>query len=89
MAKRLAAFECFYPWVKARGLEYFKNRLIQAPRDSGEALRLTVQHCNSRELQQRAVRALQFKCELLWSMLDSIHGACFGLGAKRAFRGKE
>jgi len=78
MAKRLAAFERCYPWVKARGLEYFKNRLTQAPRDSGEALEMTLHYCNTRELQQAAVRALEFKCDLLWSMLDSIHWACFG-----------
>src|SRR5436190_3951466 len=78
MAKRLAAFERFYPWVKARGPEYFKSRLTQAPRDSGEALELTIRHCNTRELQEAAVRALQFKCDLLWAMLDSIHWACFG-----------
>lgn len=85
MAKRLAAFERFYPWVQPRGLEYFKNRLTQAPRDSGEALCLTLRHCNTRELQQAAVRALQFKCDLLWAMLDSIHWACFGSpsGCKR------
>jgi len=83
MAKRLAAFERFYPWVKSRGLEYFKNRLTQAPRDSGEALELTIHHCNSRELQESAVRALEFKCDLLWSMLDSVHWACFGGPHKR------
>jgi len=88
MAKRLAAFERFYPWVKARGLEYFKNRLTQAPRDSGEALQLTLRQCNTRELQEQAIRALQFKCELLWSMLDSIHWACFGQPPGRAHRGK-
>lgn len=84
MAKRLAAFQRYYPWVKPRGLEYFKNRLTQAPRDSGEALELTVKHCNTRELQQAAVRALEFKCELLWAVLDAIHWACFGKHQRRS-----
>lgn len=88
MAKRLAAFERFYPWVNTRGLEYFKNRLTQAPRDSGEALQLTLRQCNTRELQEQAVRALQFKCDLLWSMLDSIHWACFGSKSGRTSRRK-
>lgn len=78
MAQRLDAFERFYPWVESHGLEYFKNRLTQAPRDSGEALSLTLQHCATREMQERAVSALQFKCDLLWAMLDSIHLACGG-----------
>ncbi len=76
MARRLEAFQRFYPWVEPRGLEYFKNRLTQAPRDSGEALELTVRYCATRELQEAALKALVFKCDLLWAMLDAIHLAC-------------
>ena len=79
MAKRLEAFERFYKWIDPAGLEYFRRRLVQAPRDSGEALRLTLEHCATRELQEAALRALQFKCDLLWAMLDAIHSRCFGL----------
>jgi pyrroloquinoline-quinone synthase len=73
MSKRLKAFVRFYPWVEPGGLEYFRNRLIQAPRDSGEALKLTLDHCRSREMQNAALGALRFKCELLWAMLDCVH----------------
>ena len=73
MAQRLEAFERFYRWIDPRGLEYFRNRLTQARRDSGEALELTLTYCDTRAAQQQAVRALQFKCDLLWAMLDSIH----------------
>lgn len=76
MARRLAAFEKHYTWVEARGLDYFKSRLTQARRDSREALELTLQQCVTREMQQAAVGALQFKCDLLWAMLDAIHQAC-------------
>ena len=79
MAKRLEAFQRFYPWVDASGLDYFAGRLVQAPRDSGEALKLTLDHCNTREKQEAALRALQFKCDLLWAMLDAIHGRCLAL----------
>jgi pyrroloquinoline-quinone synthase len=72
MSKRLAAFERFYPWIEPRGLEYLRNRLTQAPRDAREGLRLTLTHCNTREMQEAAVRALQFKCDLLWATLDAI-----------------
>jgi pyrroloquinoline-quinone synthase len=78
MAKRLVAFKRYYPWVKASGLEYFTRRLTQAPRDSGEALQLTLDHCVTLEMQQAALRALQFKCDLLWAMLDAIHERCRG-----------
>lgn len=72
MAQRLQAFEKFYNWIEPAGLEYFRNRLTQARRDSGEALQLTLAHCTTRESQEAAVRALQFKCDLLWAMLDAI-----------------
>jgi pyrroloquinoline-quinone synthase len=76
MAARLAAFRQYYQWVKPEGLEYFANRLSQAPRDSREGLELTLQYCATREMQEAAVRALQFKCDLLWAMLDAIHTGC-------------
>jgi len=72
MAKRLAAFRRHYRWVNPRGLDYFSRRLTQAPRDSGEGLALTLQYCSTRDMQEAAVRALQFKCDLLWAMLDAI-----------------
>ena len=72
MAKRLAAFEQLYPWVQPWGFDYFRRRLTQAPRDSGEGLELTLQYCSTRELQEAAVQALRFKCDVLWRMLDAI-----------------
>jgi pyrroloquinoline-quinone synthase len=75
MSARLEAFEKFYPWIDARGLDYFRRRLSQARRDSDEALAFTLEYCNSPELQREAVRALEFKCDVLWSMLDAIHHA--------------
>jgi len=73
MSKRITAFERHYPWVKEEGLRYFRGRLTQAPRDADFALRLVVERCQSRELQEQAVAALKFKCELLWAMLDAMH----------------
>jgi pyrroloquinoline-quinone synthase len=79
MAKRLEAFERHYTWVNPGGLEYFKNRLTQAKRDSSEALQITTTYCATREMQEAAVRALQFKCDLLWAQLDAIHHQCSSL----------
>jgi pyrroloquinoline-quinone synthase len=75
MSERLAAFERHYPWVPAWGLEYFRARLSLARRDSQQALELTLAYCRTPDLQQEAVRALQFKCDVLWAMLDSIAAA--------------
>lgn len=79
MAKRLAAFQKHYRWIDSTGLEYFRKRLVQAPRDSGEAIKLTLEHCNTPALQHAALNGLRFKCDLLWAMLDAIHIRCFGL----------
>ena len=74
MTARLAAFERHYQWVQPWGFDYFRRRVTQARRDSDEALTLTLEHCASRDMQEAAVRALSFKCDVLWSMLDAIHG---------------
>ncbi len=78
MSSRLAAFEKFYPWIDADGLDYFRRRVTQARRDSGEALEITLKYCDNPELQREAVRALEFKCDVLWAILDAIHHAYGG-----------
>jgi len=80
MTARLAAFEKFYSWIDARGLDYFRRRITLARRDSDEALAITLEYCNTPELQREAVRALEFKCDVLWSILDAIHRGYFKEG---------
>ena len=75
MGSRLAAFEKFYSWIDPRGLDYFRRRVTQAHQDSEEALAITLEYCNTPELQREAVQALEFKCDVLWSILDAIHHA--------------
>jgi pyrroloquinoline-quinone synthase len=72
MRVRLEALERHYPWIDAAGLEYFRKRLVQAPRDAQYALDLTVEHCRTRAQQDAAVAALRFKTEVLWAQLDAI-----------------
>ena len=69
---RLAALEQRYPWIDPAGFEYFRVRLQQAPRDASYALNLVLERCRTVEMQQQAVRALAFKCDLLWSQLEAI-----------------
>jgi pyrroloquinoline-quinone synthase len=83
MRDRLLAFERFYPWIPGTGLEYFRSRVTQARKDSQEGLALVVEHCFTRELQERAVRALSFKCDVLWSLLDAVLLA-YGMGPERS-----
>ncbi len=72
MRARLEAFERHYPWIDPAGLEYFRTRLVQAPRDAQYALDLTVERCTTPEQQDAAVAALRFKTEVLWAQLDAI-----------------
>jgi len=69
---RLEALERHYEWIDRAGLEYFRTRLEQAPRDARYALDLTVEHCRTREQQEAAVAALRFKTEMLWVQLEAI-----------------
>jgi pyrroloquinoline-quinone synthase len=84
MANRLAAFEKYYTWVKPWGFDYFRKRVTQAKVDSEEGLKLTLEYCDTRALQEEAVRALSFKCDVLWSMLDAIQAGppSTGVGAE-------
>jgi pyrroloquinoline-quinone synthase len=72
MSARLAAFEKFYTWIDPTGLDYFRRRITQARRDSDDALEITLEYCHTRELQEAAIGALRFKCDLLWTILDAI-----------------
>jgi pyrroloquinoline-quinone synthase len=75
MADRLAAFEKYYTWIDPEGLQYFRNRLHQAPRDSEHALEVVLEHCHTDAEQQSAFDALAFKNDVLWSMMDAIDRA--------------
>lgn len=69
---RLEALERHYAWIDPAGLEYFRTRLVKAPRDAEYALELVVERCRTREQQDAAVAALRFKTEVLWAQLDAI-----------------
>ena len=73
--RRIAIIEKHYSWIKPEGLEYFRRRLEQAPRDVNHALDLVIQHAKTREDQENAVAALSFKCDVLWSLLDAVEKA--------------
>lgn len=75
MRQRIAAFPRHYPWVDAGALEYFRTRLVQAPRDSQQGLHLVMTRCVTIETQRKAFEALAFKLEMLWVMIDTIHHA--------------
>ena len=76
---RLASWPTHYPWIEAEGLAYFRSRIPLASRDVEHGLRVTLEHFTTRAAQQRALDILQFKLDILWSMLDAIEKACHEL----------
>lgn len=72
---RLANWPQHYPWIDADGLQYFRSRISLAERDVEHGLQVTLDHFTSRAQQERALEILQFKLDVLWSMLDAIEKA--------------
>ncbi|MCX4671382.1 pyrroloquinoline-quinone synthase PqqC [Streptomyces sp. NBC_01381] len=72
MRTRIEAFERHYPWIEAEGLAYFRTRVEQGGRDGQEALGLVLEWARTRPEQERAVAALGFKCDVLWTLLDAV-----------------
>ena len=72
---RLATWPTHYPWVDLQGLQYFRSRIPLAERDVEHGLEVTLAHFSTRAQQERALEILQFKLDILWSMLDAIEQA--------------
>jgi pyrroloquinoline-quinone synthase len=70
--QRLATWPEHYGWIEPEGLSYFRNRLSQARRDVEQGLSVTLEHFNTRSLQERALEVLQFKLDILWAMNDAM-----------------
>ena len=70
--QRLATWPEHYTWIDAEGLRYFRNRVSQARRDVDQGLAITLDHFNTRALQERALEILQFKLDILWAMNDAM-----------------
>ena len=73
--ERLAGWPQHYPWIEAEGLSYFRSRIPLAQRDVDHGLRVTLDYFRTPAEQQRATEILQFKLDILWSMLDAIEKA--------------
>lgn len=70
--QRLASWPQHYGWIEPQGLDYFRNRVSQARRDVEQGLAITLDHFNTRALQERALEILQFKLDILWAMNDAM-----------------
>lgn len=70
--RRLDNWPQHYPWIKAEGYAYFRKRLAEARRDVEHGLAITLDYFRTREQQERALSILQFKLDILWTMLDAM-----------------
>ncbi|MET9892296.1 pyrroloquinoline-quinone synthase PqqC [Streptomyces sp. NPDC006465] len=75
MLTRLERFPVHYPWIDSGGLSYFRSRVPQGRRDGTEALTWVKEWAVTRAQQEGALMALSFKCDVLWTLLDSVEGA--------------
>lgn len=73
--RRLDTWPEHYPWIEASGYHYFRNRLSEARRDVQHGLDVTLDYFRTREQQEAALNILQFKLDILWSLLDALQMA--------------
>jgi pyrroloquinoline-quinone synthase len=64
-----------YDFVSAETLAYFSKRPPLAQRDSEFALDYVKRNAKTPDAQQAVLKALEFKCDVLWAMLDALHHA--------------
>ena len=69
---RLDSWPTHYPWIEAAGYQYFRKRLSEARRDVQHGLNIALEHFKTREQQEHALGILQFKLDVLWTMLDAM-----------------
>jgi pyrroloquinoline quinone biosynthesis protein D len=75
ISERVAGMLANYDFISGDTLIYFEKRLSQAPRDADFALDYVKQVAVTPDLQQAALNALTFKCDVLWSQLDALYFA--------------
>lgn len=75
ISQRVSGMLANYDFVSEETLAYFNARLTQAPRDADWALDYVKQQALTPAEQTSAIRALKFKCDVLWAMLDALHHA--------------
>jgi coenzyme PQQ biosynthesis protein C len=72
IGERMAGMLANYDFVSRETMSYFDKRPPQAQRDADFALDYVKEHAKTPEQQQQVIAALEFKCSVLWSMLDAL-----------------
>ena len=72
ISERLTGMLANYDFVSRETLAYFAQRPAQAKRDSAWALAYVKAHATTRVKQDMVIKALEFKCDVLWTQLDAL-----------------
>ena len=75
ISDRMAGMLANYDFITRETLSYFDKRPPQAQRDADFALDYVKQNARTPEQQQAVLAALEFKCDVLWAMLDALYSA--------------
>lgn len=75
ISDRVSGMLASYDFVDRAALAYFDKRLNQAPRDATFALDYVKREARLPQQQQLVLRALTFKCDVLWAQLDALYYA--------------
>lgn len=75
ISERMAGMLANYDFVTRDTLSYFDKRPPQAERDADFALNFVKRNARTPAQQQAVLAALEFKCSVLWAMLDALYYA--------------
>jgi len=75
ISERMTGMLASYDFITRETLSYFDKRPPQAQRDADFALNFVKREARTPEQQQAVLAALEFKCSILWSMLDALYHA--------------
>ncbi len=73
--ERMAGMLANYDFITAETMSYFDKRPPQAQRDADFTLNYVKLNAKTLEQQQAVLAALEFKCGVLWAMLDALYHA--------------
>jgi len=91
ISERVSGMLASYDFIGREALGYFDKRLHQAPRDADFAIEYVKREARLPHQQQAVLRALEFKCDVLWAQLDALYHAYVAPGhvPPGAFRPEE
>jgi coenzyme PQQ biosynthesis protein C len=75
ISERMQGMLAHYDFITRETLAYFEKRPPQARKDSEFALDYVKRNARTPDAQAAVLAALEFKCGVLWAMLDALHHA--------------